>query len=81
MHKSGSKKEPNSYVSQIEVFPIQDVLTVPLENYLYRKHCVSHLEGTGRDSYNVTDMTHGNVDILLTLHLSIFILILTNLMH
>jgi hypothetical protein len=56
MHKSGSKNEPNSYVSQIEVFRFKMFLMLPLENFFCRKHSI-HLEGAGRDSYD----TEGNV--------------------
>ena len=47
MHKSGSKKEPNSYISQIEVFLFKMFLNLPLENFFCRKHRVSILKGQG----------------------------------
>jgi hypothetical protein len=43
--KVGPKKEPNSYISQIEVFPFKMFLNLPLENFFCGKRCVSILKG------------------------------------
>jgi len=58
MHKSGSKKEPNPYISQKEVFPVQDVFYCSIRKLLLQETLCIHLEGTGRYSYNMTDETH-----------------------
>ena len=55
--KVGPKKNLILTFPKNKFFPFKVLLTVPLENLFYRKHCVSILKGL-EGTHNMTDETH-----------------------